>query len=370
MKMQFYRKNIFARRDFLKLLGLGAALGAASCAQAGGDLFFESLGLGARAGRRGRLYGAAAQGAHLDDAPFAAALRRECAGLVPEAGLKWRALRPSPAEFDFAGYRRLAAFAEKHGLAVRGHVLVWHRANPPWLAAALERPDAAEKILEGHIRPVLRETAPLIKEWDVVNEAVHPLSTRADGLRPSPWLKALGPSYVPLAFHMARAAGPELTLVYNDYGMEYGDENGRRRRRDILRLLERLKKEGAPVHALGLQSHLQAGRPLGGRAFTDFLSEARGMGLALHVTELDLDLSRLRGRTGDVIRLGQNTLAAYLDALRRDGPVPVLFTWGLSSRHSWLNAVPGKNAQGALPLDDALARGAFWRTLRRHWAEA
>ena len=84
---------------------------------------------------------------------------------------------------------------------------------------------------------------------------------------------------------------------------------------------------------------------------------------------VDLDLRRLTGRIDDNIRLGQNTLAAWLDMLRESGPAPQLFSWGLSTRYSWLKD-GGFNAQGALPLDDDLERNLFWETLRRRWAEA
>src|SRR5262249_11298936 len=156
---------------------------------------------------------------------------------------------------------------------MRGHTLVWHDANPAWLEGKLGNRAAAEALLKMHIQRVVAHTSPFIKQWDVVNEAISPHSTRPDGLRDSVWLRALGPSYIPFAFRRANEADPSLELVYNDYGWKYGDGNGFYRRKHTLKLLEKLKKEKVPVHALGLQSHLKTHIPLGGQEFTHFLSE-------------------------------------------------------------------------------------------------
>lgn len=325
-------------------------------------------GLGAIAGRKGRLYGVALQSSHLDDADFAAAVKSEATLLVPESELKWEALRPAPGTFDFSGYRRLAAFAQENGMQMRGHTLVWYYANPPWLEHALKDRRAAEKILATHIERVIGETSPFIRQWDVVNEAVHPSSTRGDVLRPSIWLDALGPSYIPLAYRLAHEANPDLELVYNEYGLEWDGIYGRRKRDGVLRLLEKMVAEGVPVHALGLQSHLRCHRPLDTDAFTAFLERVREMGLKVYVTEFDLDLSVLSGTAADKIRIAQNYAAAYLDAVQLSGDVRMLLTWGLSDRYSWLGSVRG-DSTGALPLDADLRRGPLWETLRDRWAE-
>ncbi|MBI3419288.1 MAG: endo-1,4-beta-xylanase [Proteobacteria bacterium] len=355
-----------SRRTLLKGAFAFTMLGLTGC-QILSEEPVTGAGLGRLAARKNYLYGAAVQSRQFSNPRFAAALKREASLLVPEGELKWRAVHPHPDVFDFSGYRRIAAFAQANGMEMRGHVLVWHDANPPWLKHALTR-KSAEGILKTHIQRVARETSPLIREWDVVNEAVHPLSTRADGLRPSLWLEALGPDYVSLAFHTTQEANPDLTLVYNDYGTEYGDGNGAARRRHILNLLQKLKHAGVPVHALGLQSHLQAHRPLGGQEFLNFLSEVRGLGLAVRVTELDLDVSHLPGRMDDRIKAAQNYVRTYLQMVQEGGAVNKLLTWGLSDRMSWLRRyVPG--LRGMLPLDAQFQRGPMWRTLRDGWAE-
>ncbi len=370
-----------SRRAFLGTCARVALAGLGGCALAGCEslaLYPEvgatPAGLGGIARRHQRVYGAAVQSAQLGDVAFARALRREAVLLVPENELKWDAVRPDAERFDFSGYRTLAAFAEDNAMAMRGHVLLWHHANPRWLNAALERGRmAAEKILERHMNGVLRETMPMIREWDVVNEAVDPRSPRPDGLRETLWLKALGARYAPLAFETARAADPDLVLVYNDFGLERGDGYGRRKRRLLLRLLEDWLKRGAPVDALGLQSHLRCHYALDDRDFAAFLREVRGMGLRLRVTELDVDAGSITGSVRDKIMAAQNYVAAYLDILGSHAPVDTVITWGLSDRYSWLwEATAGEGVAspgGMLPLDAMLDRAPLWETLRRGWAE-
>jgi endo-1,4-beta-xylanase len=355
----------FSRRVFMQLL---AATFAVACTPIKFDANAnQGEGLGLIAARKGKTFGAAIQSAKLGDTSYTAPFQRECALLVPESELKWEALRPNEATFDFSGYDRIKEFAVANNMRLRGHTLVWHHSNPAWLEEKLAGKSRADTLLKTHIQRVIAHTSPFIKQWDVVNEAISPHSTRPDGLRESAWLKALGPSYIPLAFEAAHEADKKLELVYNDYGLEYGDGNGFYRRKHTLKLLENLRKKKVPVHAFGLQSHLKTHIPLGGKAFGNFLSEIRAMGLKVYVTELDLDTDKTPGSAEDKITAGQNYLSAYLDLVQEHAKLDTLLTWGLSDRHSWLNEY-NEDPAGMLPLDADNNRTPMWEMLRRKWA--
>ena len=64
-------------------------------------------------------------------------LPREAAILVPEYEMKRNVVEPQPGAYDFSGFDALMAFAHRHGMAMRGHPLVWYYANPPWLEDAV-----------------------------------------------------------------------------------------------------------------------------------------------------------------------------------------------------------------------------------------
>ena len=76
-------------------------------------------------------------------------------------------------------------------------------------------------------------------------------------LRKSFWYEQMGPDYIDLAFRTARAADPHAKLTYNDYGVEYDNENNAERRRLILELLRGMQKRGVPLDAVGIQSHVK-----------------------------------------------------------------------------------------------------------------
>src|SRR5262249_32847203 len=125
--------------------------------------------------------------------------------------------------------------------------------------------------------------------WDVVNEAINVGDGRPDGLRKAVFLDQIGPEYFDLAHHAARAADPNALLVVNDYGIEYDMPGDNKKRLALLRLLERMKKAGTPVDVLGVQAHLQTGgAPFSPAKLRQFFAEVAAMGLAIHITELDV----------------------------------------------------------------------------------
>ena len=84
------------------------------------------------------------------------------------------------------------AFGESHGMAVIGHVLLWHQQTPEWVFAGedgkpLDRETALRR-LRAHIQAVAGRYRGRIRGWDVVNEAVNDDGT----IRQTPWLEAIG----------------------------------------------------------------------------------------------------------------------------------------------------------------------------------
>ena len=319
----------------------------------------------------GKSYGVAIQSQQIDDDDFVRALKREANLLIPETELRWDSVQPTPNNFNFDNYERIADFAREYGFDMRGHAFVWHRGNPAWLEQTLARstPAEAEKILRNHIETVVKETNGDIEHWNVVNEAFDPRSSRSDLLRETPWLKALGPDYVSLAFRAAYDANSNLTLVYNDFGLEYDDSNARAKRQAVLHFLIACRKQHVPVHAVGLQSHLQCHRPLGGHDFATFIKNVRRLGLNIYVTELDVDTSQLAGTIAERNAVAQSYVTAYLNLIEQYGALETVVTWGLSDRYTWMKQY-GHNGVGALPLDANLKRDALWETLRTAWADS
>lgn len=293
-------------------------------------------GLKTLAARHDLIFGAAVEPQNVESDPaFARLVRDQCGLIVAENALKWSALRPSPDRFEFDAADRVAAIARAQGARLHGHCLVWHEAMPDWLTRDL-RPDNAERLMVSHIDAVVRRYAGLALSWDVVNEAVERNDRRPDGLRLSPWFRALGPGYLETAFHAAHTADPAARLVLNDYGLEYDDETWMvEKRGTMLDLLRGLVRRRVPIHALGVQGHLIGHRaPAYGRGLTDFLRAVADIGLEIHVSELDVDDQKVAGSVEARDRIVAEHYARFLETMLHEPAVTRVVTWGLSDRYT------------------------------------
>jgi endo-1,4-beta-xylanase len=331
------------------------AFGAAALA---GRTRAEDVPLRALAAAKGIVFGSAAASYEWRDADFPPLLAREAAILVPEYEMKRDVLEPVHGAYDFSGCDALMDFARRRGLMMRGHPLVWHESNPPWLEAAVRQTRDA-RLLTDHVTKVVRRYRGTMRSYDVVNEALVPPDEGATGPRPSFWFQVFGPHYLDLAFHAARAADPAALLVYNDFGCEAGTPAHDRFRRQTLNLLDGLLKRGAPVQGLGIQGHLT---PFGPRVdqptLSAFLAEVAARGLALLVTELDVD-DEGGPRDGAVRdRAAADEARRFLDVALDNPAVRTVLTWGLTDRYldppaSWRLRLSGWRGR-RLPYDDRL----------------
>src|SRR6185295_15803671 len=201
----------------------------------------------------------------------------------------------------------------------------------------------AEALLTNHIRTVSAHFGKRVASWDVVNEAVDNVTGEMRETRLS---QAMGSAdaVIEHAFRTARDALPETELVYNDY--MGGEHDGAPHRDGVLKLLERLRRKGVPVNALGLQGHIGAGNQDGNagrtfdardeRAWSAFLREVTGMGYQLLITELDVHDAPLPADTAkrdrEVAALGR----AFLDVTLSFREVNAVLCWGLSDKYTWL----------------------------------
>jgi endo-1,4-beta-xylanase len=366
-------KSRWSRRDLLQAT-LASAAASAVCA---GEREDESLDVLARL--KGLRFGTALSGRGLRDAGYLALIRAQCGMLVPENELKMTVLQPAPGEFKFERAEALLAFAESHDMLVRGHTLLWH--HPRWLPRWLESHDfgpqpatSAAGILGNHIRKTCTQFGKRLCSWDVVNEAVDNVS---GAMRETVFSRAIGtPDQVlEIAFREAREQLPDTELVYNDY---MGWEKDSAAHRDgVLRLLERLRRNGVPVNALGIQAHIGCGNQDSNvnrvfderdeRAWRRFLREVTGMGYRLVITEFDVHDGNLPEDIGVRDRAVAALARAFLDLTLDFREVTAVLCWGLADSHSWLQgrkpAKPGIakrptpfDAQyRAKPLRDAIA---------------
>jgi endo-1,4-beta-xylanase len=293
-----------------------------------------------RAAPRGLLAGCAVNAPALrSDEAYRNLLVDQCNIVVAEYCMKWAALRPTPDTYSFDEADELMAFAQTHGMKVRGHNFVWHESLPKWFEKTVTK-DNAQKFMTDHIMAVGGRYKGRIHSWDVVNEAIWIQDGRPDGLRSSsPWMQTIGPDYIDIAFKTARQADPKALLTYNEYGIEYDNEEGEKKRAAVLGLLRRMKTAGTPLDALGIQSHMHAGgKDSFGKGVTELIAGARGMGLQVFITEMDVKDEAISSSDISVIdREVANVYRDYLTAVLRDPAVKAVLTWGISDKQAWMN---------------------------------
>jgi endo-1,4-beta-xylanase len=289
------------------------------------------------AAQRGLLAGSAVSRAQLERPEFTRLLAEEAGIVVCENDMKWPHVHPEQDRYDFTGGDALAAFAAAHRQKLRGHNLCWHEHNPPWLDRTATRENAAD-LLQQHISTVVGHFRGQAHSWDVVNEAVNPQDGREDGLRKSIWLDLIGPHYLELAFREAARADPSALLTYNDYDLEQDSPEHERKRQAVLRLLRSLRDGQAPIHALGIQSHLKAEADASQwDGLHRFLDQVQTLGLQVFVTELDVDDRALPANVEARDQLVAELYRDYLANVLGHRSVKAVLTWGLTDRDTWLD---------------------------------
>jgi endo-1,4-beta-xylanase len=313
-------------------------------------------GLRALADRSDLLVGAAVASAPLrDDTRYRNLLAREYNTLVPENALKFESVHPEPDRYDFGEFDRILSFAESNDMCVRGHTLVWHHQLPDWVEEGGWTRDELTEVLRTHIHTVVGRYRGRVHYWDVVNEGISDWW----GLRKTIWMRTIGPEYIQMAFRFAHEADPDAVLFYNDYGVEGLGKKSERMYELISELLER----DAPIHGVGLQSHLNLGQGIPGREELEAnLRRIEGFGLQIHLTEVDVGApeptseARLRKQAILYQRL--------MDACLAVRSCRAFVTWGFTDAHSWIPSFfPGLGA--ALPFDSALRRKLSYGALAR-----
>jgi endo-1,4-beta-xylanase len=341
-------RKMMTRREYLKqgtLASCSLALIGVRELRAQADVHFDADidgrgSLKVHAHKRGLLAGCAGTADDLKEDAFRKMLVQQYSIMVAANALKFGPLKPKPESYFFDDADALVAFAQEHKMQFRGHNFVWHEALPPWFAGTVTK-ENAKRILTDHILTVGGRYKGKVHSWDVVNEAINVSDGRPDGLRKSPWFELIGPEYLEIAYRTARQADPMAKLTYNEYGIENESEKADKKRAATLALLKRLKAAGAPVDALGIQSHIPAGTDATyGRGLREVIDAAQGMGLEVYLTELDVtddDVQDAEVAVRD--RAVAEAYHAYLNCALESRAVKAALTWGLTDAHTWLNGI-------------------------------
>jgi endo-1,4-beta-xylanase len=306
------------RRLRRRAIGAVAATAAAGLAATGVMMFAGSASaaetLGASAAESGRYFGAAIAPNYLGEEGYASTLNAEFNSIVAENAMKWDATEPSKGQFTFTGGDQLVAYAQEHGMEVRGHTLVWHAQQPSWVQGLTGQ--GLHDAMTDHIAGVAGHYQGKISSWDVVNEAFE-----WDGSRRQSNLQTqLGDSWIEDAFRAADAADPDAKLCYNDYGTDGVNAKSTA----IYNMVVDFQARGVPIDCVGFQTHLGSDSDLS--SYQENLQRFADLGVDVEITELDVGGSG--AAQADVYR---TVTEACLNVDRCTG----ITVWGITDKYSW-----------------------------------
>ena len=305
----------------------------------------------------------------VDRAPpeYRALFAQQCALIAPNS--TWKMQSPTPGALDLRQLQGTLAFAAANQIKLTGLHIYWYLRLPNWLED--QSPNAASAAVLSHTQALVASLKGQVYSWNVLNEELRPQDGLAAGCRHKSLCDKMGVDAVVELFRVAHAADPNALLAYNDSNFEQETPVNVGRRRALLELIDVLKKRGAPIQAVGLQSHLSTDWTFNEPSFRRFLADIASRGVKILITELDVQDRSTPSDAASRDRMVADVYSRYLATALDERAVASVVTWGLSDRYSWLNAgnasfrrVDGL-PQRPLPFDDAMRPTAAYYAILR-----
>jgi len=318
------------------------------------------------------LIGAAVRPAQLSEPAYASTLAREFNMVEPEDALKWEVVHPERQRFDFSSADQIVDFAIRNKMKVRGHTLVWHQQNPPWLKEGQYTSAELAEILEKHIKTVVGHYRGKIFAWDVVNEAfdeLHPGTLRstiwhdqpginspenaAASHEPRAWSSQQNYYYIEHCFRWAREADPQALLFYNEAEAEAVNPKSDA----IYSMVRDFRQRGVPIDGVGFQVHIPQMHLTKMRAdiasISANLNRFVALGVQVHITELDVALPvDANGKASpEGLQLQADIYREITSTCVSQPGCTAIQTWGFTDKYSWIGS-HSKHTQGAALLFD------------------
>ena len=297
-------------------------------------------------------------------------IKKEFNSFTADNAMKWRYIHPryseenSDADYDFTKMDALVAYCQANGMAIRGHVLVWHVVdNLPLYPGkqfswATRKPDStllsrAEffKRMKAHITKIMTRYKGKIAYYDVVNEAVSDdaatqgalIKSYSDMYKIAAMGGNPGQSFIDSAFKYARQADPTAKLFYNDNNYEVPDKRAR-----IRTLVQNLQARNIPIDGIGMQSHFYSDYPTPQELENTILAFS-DLNIKIHITELDVSVYEKNNKTkpADLSYNAQREaiqIANYVNHFRLFRQYKSLIEsvtfWNVSDNYTWRTNYP------------------------------
>ena len=313
--------------------------------------------------------------------------------LTPENEMKYEPTEPKEGEFHFERADAVVALAREMGIRIRAHAPVWHNQTPAWMYLDGDRPASKELICEridNHSRVLCERYGKDVYAWDVVNEAARDdmpppsaLSGQDPVYRDSEYFRLCGSGFIEAAFRSMDRYAPDAQLFYNDY-----NECMPEKRERIVRLIRELQDRGCRVDGMGMQQHYFA--PPDYDELKRSIEIYAGLGLRIHITELDVSMTALTDPGTKRLRPGDSGFEEYIRRAMQATPeklsrlddvyvklfevyrscsdvIDCVTVWGVSDDRTWLDGfgmarhVPGIKQHPLLFDEQGRAKPCVYR---------
>jgi endo-1,4-beta-xylanase len=353
---------------------LGVLAGASVVARGGALVAAPSQSLGAIAAKSGFIFGAAAGPVIDKDVAYRSLYTEHARIVTTDIAMKMGTIAPQAGPKRFESADRLLQFCVSNRIAMRGHCLIWNEWVPQWIRS-MSRPER-QAFFDGYIDEVAARYAGKLHSWDVVNEPFWPGHKAPGGYRLGPWYDTFGTGYVRRAFERVASVDKKAKLVLNEAQSERDDDVGLAVRSGLLRLVDELRDAGVPLHAVGLQGHLQPRYRHDPGRFADFLHALAERGVDIYVTEFDVRDDTFPDDVPTRDAMIADTAEKFLNNVLRVPAVKVVIARELADNYSfYTDAVRRKDPLAQrlprpLPFDSSMQRKPLWFAMARAFENA
>lgn len=284
-------------------------------------------------------------------------LKENFNSITPENEMKYEMVEPEEGKFTFETPDKIFSLARRMGIKVRAHAPVWHNQTGAWMYRDGDKAAAPELIYEridAHSKAICQRYNNDVYAWDVVNEAVRDLYIDDGGTdevyRNSEYFMLCGKEFIAKAFQAMDKYSPNAQLFYNDY-----DECVPEKRKKIVRLIQDIQEKGCRIDGFGMQQHYF--RKPDFDELKRSIEEYAGLGIHLHITELDITLrsayedlagkecevdddliSAVTNPTNELIdHVGEIYLKLFEIYRSYRDVIDCVTTWGVADDYSWLD---------------------------------
>ncbi|KAK9164323.1 hypothetical protein Syun_005225 [Stephania yunnanensis] len=194
-----------------------------------------------------------------------------------EDEMKWYSTENTQGHEDYSVADSMLAFAQKNGIAVRGHNIFWDDPNYQQAWVKSLSPDQLRAATMKRINSIVPRYAGKLIAWDVVNENLH-FSFFED---------KLGKGFSAEMYQKAHALDPKPLVFMNEFSTLESSGDVKSSPANYVNKLKEIKSAGGniPQIGIGLESHFSKPNIPYVRASLDTLAAT---GMPIWITELDV----------------------------------------------------------------------------------